>query len=72
MVVFFLLLNRTGTMVHNPSLKRTATVIMFGISILIATLLNARATEADNFDLKTTLLKHREQHTNHLNVRYIK
>ena len=47
-----------------------AMTIMIAISAVISASLNIQFAFADNFDLKTTLLKHREQHTNHLDVRW--
>ena len=51
--------------------KREAMVMLIVAVVTIVSnlLLNVPIIQADQFDLKTTLLKHREQHTNHLNVR---
>jgi hypothetical protein len=49
------LLNKAGI----AMIALVVTIVMNTFEIILA----------DKFDLKATLLKHREQHTNHLNVR---
>ena len=44
-------------------------IILAVVTVVSNPWLNMSMIQADQFDLKTTLLKHREQHTNHLNVR---
>ena len=58
-------------LVSNSKSKGTALILVIAIATtLIIKLLNVQLVQADDFDLKAALLKHREQHTNHLNVSF--
>jgi hypothetical protein len=59
-------------MMVRPNKRYKDMVVMISIAIVIATFLIVQMIQADEaFDLKAMLLKHREQHTNHLSVRFM-
>jgi hypothetical protein len=56
-------------MLHSTNTNKGNTLVIMIVIATLTTLLDIKWVQADNFDIKATLLKHREEHTNHLNVR---
>lgn len=57
-------------MLHSCN-KTKALIVMVGMTIVMTTMvLSIPMIRAETFDIKATILKHREQHTNHLDVSF--
>ncbi len=57
-------------MLHSCEKTKAMILVMVGMTIVMTMVLSIPMIRAETFDIKATLLKHREQHTNHLNVSF--